>query len=233
MTTIETIELTETSRIQLEPDTDATCPRRNDTVLTGYVNIHGRGDSRLTEVPAVHDDPTGRIEEAWDRIDGVRYADDRGYYRAFEDEDVVIRWAKVFHGLHLEYDDEHGGFWFVSPAAFKESWPTEFEPGAALYVWRDERITKDDLEHRLIEQEQETYRQWAEGEAVGLILERSQTWCRLLDDGTADRLDTREEWEEAGSIWGVYLDDAYTARVVATENLDLTADEYAALTKEA
>jgi hypothetical protein len=207
----EIIQLTDTARLRVEVDDDASNPRANgDYQMTGFVKIAGRGDSRTIDVAPYYDDPI-RIGEAHDRLAGQPFA--RGW------NDPVARWAKVYHGMHVEYDSEHGGYWFVDRQAFAENWP-DLKPGST------EGLAK---QAEVIAQEREQYRQWADGEVCGVILERLVTWARMLDDGTADRLDTRDEWEEVESVWGCYLDDTYTAQDVANESWELTDEESAAL----
>jgi hypothetical protein len=202
---LDIIQLTETSRLGVEVDEDAVNPRtEGDVWLTGFVKVGGRGDSRLIDVEPVHSWP--ELDDAIERLLNI--------------EEEVPRWAAIFHGMHVEYDAQHGGFWFVDPAALAENWPTGEYPDGK---------TKAEWERELIAREQETYRQWADGEVYGVILQRQETWCRLLDDGTADRLDTRDEWADVESIWGCYLDDGYTAQQVADDYFDLTDEDAVAL----
>ena len=59
--------------------------------------------------------------------------------------------------------------------------------------------------------------QWRAGEVYGVIVERKVDWTRM-GAGDGEKLpDTMTTWEEIDSIWGCYLDDTYTARVVANE----------------
>lgn len=234
----EIIELTDTTRLRIEHDLDAECPRGDWHMLTGFVKIPGRGDSRLNDVPAVHDDPTSGIAWAHDQlVPGFGIRDDH------RDETLVERWARAFYGLHIEYDAEHGGYWFVagadaatyaapidtySRALFRDNWP-DLEPGSP------ESIAK---QAEVIEQERETYRQWAEGEVYGVILERAVAYARVERNTSGDvwdlknpltEDDVREDWEEVDSTWGCYLDDDYTAEVVAQAHFDLNKQEREAL----
>lgn len=188
MTISEIIDLTESSRIVVRYDTDAECPRNDWDMQTGFVKIHGRGDSRLMDVPAVHDDPTGLIEEAHDR-----FYDDDGMSRG-KAEDLTERWARCFHGLHIEYDAEHGGYWFVH---------------------MDNDFSADLTgQAEIIKSERETYRQWAEGDVYGVALERRRPFVKKYADG--DEVEG-EEWDEVESVWGCYLDRDYTPEVVARQ----------------
>lgn len=216
-TTIKTIDLTPTSRLRVVVDTDADCPRGNWHMLTGFVKIPGRGDSRRGLVPAVHE-PRADIEGAHGRIEimwNTRLANS-----------AVERWARIFHGLHLEYDNEHGGYWFVAldgPDLFADNWPD-------LVVGTPEHLAK---QAEVIKQEREVYRQWADGEAVGVILEHKVRWIRVDQNDEpvflADGDLARETWEEEESLGGCYLDDEYTAQHVALEHFELDEDETAAL----
>lgn len=54
-------------------------------------------------------------------------------------------------------------------------------------------------------------------EVYGVIVERKVDWIRVGAGDGQELPDTMTTWEEIGSIWGCYLDDTYTARVVANE----------------
>jgi hypothetical protein len=222
----ETIQLTETSRLRVVVDEGAHNPR-DDYQMTGFVKIPGRGDSRLIDVLAVHDDTIG-IAEAHDRVPGsvsttqYRTEEPRAgvpYRYPIDPDENVCRWARIFHDMHVEYDSEHGGYWFVDPQQMRENWPGPDYP---------EGRSKVEQEAEVIRQEQEVYRQWADGEVYGVILERAVTWAKLNADGQLDEAaeyETREEWEHVASLWGCYLDDDYTPQVVAVEYFDLTDEE--------
>ena len=217
--TIETIELTGTSRLRVVFDQDALDPRKDwDTMLTGFVKIDGRGDSRRGDVEPVHEAPIP-IAEAHDRFYG-----DTALSR-WAAQLLTERWAWVFHGLHIEYDSEHGGYWFVD----RDSWAEGWDAPADGFT----------LEHQaeIIEGERETYRQWAEGEVYGVILERQVTEVTYRAERTelGFEIDTThqpvvaDQWDEVEAIWGCYLDDDYTAHVVASEHFPLTQEEADAL----
>jgi hypothetical protein len=200
---MDTIDITETSRLVIKQDTDAENPRKDWDMLTGFVKIDGRGDWRILDVEPVHDDPI-RIAEAHDRL--VRFGDE-GWT-----EDTVERWARIFHGMHIEYDSEHGGYWFVDNDG---SYPPK-------------RGTLEE-QARLIASERETYRQWAEGEVYGVTLQRVSTWAKLDDYGRPITMTERPVWEDVDSLYGCYLDNDYTAEEVALESFDLTDEERDAL----
>ena len=202
----EIIQLTDTARLRIEPDQDATNPRTDHTAV-GFVKIGSLGDSRLIDV-AAGPNPTARIAEAMDLLErGTdRYSDDVA--------ERVARWARIFHDLHLEWDAEHGGFWFVDEATY----------------WGDvEHNAPNSLERQaeIIAGERATYRQWADSEVDGVILERASAWTKFYENG-GDAIDG-VDWNDVKSIWGCYLDDTYTAQVVASEYFDLSDEEEAAL----
>lgn len=216
-TTIETIDITPTLRIRVEYSDSPTCPRGDWHMLTGFVKIPGTGDRRIMDVPAVHDDP---IE--------IERADYSIVRNAAGDTETVERWARIFHGLHVEYDSEHGGYWFVDPHEFADNWP-DLKLGTPEHLAQQSEVIKG---------ERETYRQWAEGEVYGVILERAKTMApvqwnaadevwELINGLTDDDLAT--EWDEEESVWDNYLDDGYTAVHVAFEHFDFGADEPAIL----
>lgn len=197
-------------------------------MLTGYVNIRNAGDSRRSDVPAVHDDPTGRILDAHQHFSWVPAGPADG-------EDIVVRWAKIFHGLHLEYDSEHGGYWFVAGADAKTATTPIDTYSRALFYDNFPELKPGTPEHlakqaEIIEQEQETYRQWAEGEVDGVILQRRRELYRLDDDGVAFDEPSLVDWEDGDSLWGIFglNENGYTPQVVALEHFELTEEEEAA-----
>lgn len=246
----EIIQLTETARLRVEHDDSPQCPRGDWDMLTGFVSIDGRGDERRSDVPAVHEAPIPIIE-ALDRYENTAYHDPsahegRGGWRyplAGSEEEMVVRWARIFHGLHLEHDFEHGGFWFVAGAdaatyvtevdaysrcLFHDNWP-DIEPGSPESLEKQAEV---------IEQERETYRQWADGEVYGVILERATAMAPVVRNEAAGVWDLRTpltddeielSWNEEESIWDSYLDDDYTAKAVALEHFELTDQEKEAL----
>lgn len=229
------ITITETARLVVEQDTDAQCPRGDDHMLTGFVEIPGRGDSRRNSVPEVHEETFG-LANAYFRFDDYAVYvpdanDGRGGFRypfLQREEEITARWAKIFHGQHIEYDSEHGGFWFVQldgADMFTENWPD-------LVLGTPEHLAK---QAEIIEQEREVYRQWADGEVYGVLLQRRATFARvernelnetwdLVNPLTED--DITRNWLDEDSLWGCYLDDEYTAQQVALDNFGLTDDEY-------
>lgn len=52
---------------------------------------------------------------------------------------------------------------------------------------------------------------WRAGEVYGVVIERLATYT---NDATGEKM---SRWEETDSLWGCYLDDTYTAEVVARE----------------
>ena len=202
-------------------------------MMTGFANIPDLGDSRIIDVEPVHADTFG-LAEAHDRMDAGRYAyrptiiapdGTKGGWVVEKIsrtpvEDRVVRWARIFRGAHVEYDAEHGGYWFVDPQQMQENWPgPDYPDGKSKAEW----------EAAIIEGERETYRQWAESEVYGVILERKKKWAEVTPGGVIVGGSQMETWEEVESVWGNYLDDDYTAQVVANEYWDLTEEEEAAL----
>ena len=83
----------------------------------------------------------------------------------------------------------------------------EFDPDAESPVMWDKSITRDD----------EAYIRWVQGEVYGVIVERRWKATRV-QVGNPDVAAVEEfVWEDDDSIWSCYLDDAYTAEVVAEE----------------
>ena len=83
----------------------------------------------------------------------------------------------------------------------------EYDTDAEDPRWWGDHITDNDY----------VVEQWRAGEVYGVIVERKVDWIRV-GAGDGEKLpDTMTTWEEVDSIWGCYLDDTYTARVVANE----------------
>lgn len=203
------IQLTETARLRVEQDDSPECPRREWHMVTGFVKIGMRGDSRLADVPAVYDDTLG-ISDAHYRFGDVGH----GAADRFTSEDLTVRWARAFHGVVAEYDSEHGGYWWVH------------EPSYWGEVENDIPLTFDE-QGELIKSERQTYQQWADGEVYGVILERASAWVKTYENG-GDSIEG-VDWVESDSLWGCHLDDTYTAQAVAGDNFELEDDERAAL----
>lgn len=222
------IELTETSRLAVWPDTDAENPREDWSMLTGFVKIGNRGDSRLSDVPPVHEDYR-RIEEAHDHFLsrlGLSHFTDILYRKQAEAVELTERYLRVFYNSYIEYDYEHGGFWFVDPRQLKLNFPAFTDEG------------KQDKEAEIIALEQDTYRQWADGEVFGVSLERLVTYAtyqatrtpfggfEVDDPGSANLIDV---WEVMESIGGNYESENWTPEHIALDYFALTDDETAAL----
>lgn len=240
--TVEMIEMTDGARLRVEHDEDATCPRDDWHMITGFYKIDGAGDSRLKDVPAVHEWP--ELVEAHNRFCAVErrtYGLD-GIYRyrypliGMESE-VLARWARIFHGVIIDYDAEHGGFWFCAGADYATAQTPQDASSRALFFdnWPDLPVGSPEHESKqreVIAQEQGTYRQWADGEVYTVILERAALWQRIDSTGTPTRQVEPGEmttWEQAESIGGCYLGSEYAAREVALEHFDLEDAEREAL----
>lgn len=237
----------DTFRLKVPLDHYADNPRDGEYQITGFVKIPGAGDSRLVDVPAVHDDVLS-LRRAHERFEDALYDAGRHHddYRA-----LVQRYARIFYGTHVEYDHEHGGYWFCNAPEFEANFPAAGEgkvkrfhqkKGSLLYEF--ERYLQDKLEceREVIAQERETYRQWAEGGVYSVVMERPRYMTRATynaEEGVfevADPLtknDMEIDWEETTeSLWGVYLSDDYTPAHVALDYFELTNPEVVRLQRE-
>lgn len=228
----ETIQLTDTARLLVEMDESPENPRADWFMATGFVNIDSLGDSRRADVPAVHEWP--ELADAHERMDAGRYAyrptivAPDGKKGGWIVEKIsrtpvdtrVRRWAQVYRGKHVEYDPEHGGYWFVDEAFLAENWPDGKYPDGA---------TKAEWEAKIIAGERSTYESWAEGEVYVVVLERRKKWVEVTPGGVIIGGSQMETWEQAEAIGGCYLDDEYTAQHVALEHWELSDEETAAL----
>lgn len=215
--TLETIEVTPTARIRVVADISPECPRGDWYMVTGYVNIDSAGERGYKDVPAVHDDP---IE--------IERADYNIVRNAGHNPEVVERWARIFHGLHVEYDSKYGGYWFADPDEMAANWP-DLKLGTPDHLAKQAEVIKG---------EREIYRQWADGEVYGVIFERAKTMApvqwnaadevwELINGLTDDDLLT--EWDEEDATWESYLSDEYPAAMAVLEYATLTPEEDAAV----
>lgn len=243
----DTIQITEHSRLRVVTDEHAENPRGDwDSMITGFVKIPGRGDSRIIDVLPVHDDTLG-IAEAHDRFGNIfqSHSDVWSAMGAPDPEELVVRWAAIFHGTVVEYDWEHGGYWFLDPKMLDENFPASptgrrqkmlLNPLAKASGWTVRPnyyvtwVRSDEVEREIIAQEQETYRMWAESEVSGVILEHLTEWVLLAqNDEPVHPPRRRHQWEEVESTWGCYLNDNWTAQQVALDSFTLTNTEIDAL----
>lgn len=67
-----------------------------------------------------------------------------------------------------------------------------------------------------------TMQRWLNGEVYNVDMQERKTWRNVENPG-----DTLTTWETVDSIGGCYLDDEYTARVVAEEYFGLKREEVA------
>lgn len=218
------IQLTDTWRIRYGQDTDAQNPRtEGDYILTGalYIGTQDREVAPVFEFP-------GDLERAVMYIPGerrgkgVEVAPGKKVYLHVGLANV-IRWAKIFHGIHLHEADDT--LWWVDRDALIEGFGEE--PAASVLAGtylnhRGEPIT----EQMLIESEVETYRQWAEGEVIFFVIERAVTFFRDPDDDEPDGPASITVWEEIESLYGVYLngragDEEMQVALAVAEQIDL------------
>lgn len=209
------IQLGPNHRLVVEQDDYNDCPRDGDySTMCGAVTVEN-GNSNYVEVPEIHT-PTIPISEAHDRLYGLGACMLVRHYVSRETS--VVRWAAIFHGLALQYDDKYRVYWFVKmdgDGGFTANWP-DLKLGTA------EHLAK---QHEVINQERETYRQWAEGEVYGVGLEVR------IGYGGPDTLDIEvehiieheceadcpEHWDRTECIWGNYFSDDYGPLEVAKD----------------
>jgi hypothetical protein len=215
---IDTIEISDEFRIAVYPDTDAENPRKDwDTWITTFVaESTGRRGNR-DAAPAVHAD-----ELDVERADA--HFTDRPIHgrRGQPVEEIVARWARIFHDRVVEWDYDRRGYWYVTAAGAEQvgvDWPMTIEDQA-----------------KQITAERHTYEQWANGEVYQVDLEQKAHYVRVdkNDEPVFLADDLRiERWEYVDGLGGCYLDDEYTALAVAVEHFAgderLDEDEQATL----
>ncbi|MET0725774.1 MAG: hypothetical protein ABWY36_05435 [Leifsonia sp.] len=222
MIDIETIDITDTLRLRVVVDEDAENPR-NEWGISGALTVNPQ-HNRIDVRPG-HEFP-GDLRRAYEELSGPHYA--RGF------GDNVIRWARIFHGIELDLLD--GTYWWVNPKDLEENFPASptgnrkvmiARPGLPGRYWLTWEPSAS-VEQRVIRAEQRTYQQWADGEVVGVIVERAAPWEKTFVNSG----DTVEgfDWVEADAMYGCYLDEEYTAQHVALDlDVEYTEEELAAL----
>lgn len=105
---------------------------------------------------------------------------------------IFDRWARIFHGAVTLVDTPQRGpsaVWYVMPGTVKDP---------AAYLECEARV----------------YRQWADGETYGYIVEKNTEWTRK--DGADGAMST---WEEVDSCWGyIGYEDAKEVAEEALKN---------------
>ena len=195
---MDIIEMTPTSRLTIEQDTDAQNPREDWDMITGTLTIEAPWNRNT--VFSVHTFP-GDIADA--------------QYRLNSDDIAVLRWARVFHLITLDYSE--GTYWWADPEQMTANWP-ELIQGSSEYVEKESEVIK---------QEQAVYQTWCDGEVYVVSLDRKFEWIKVTEP--TEDTESREEWEPIESLGGCYLDDTYTAQAVALESFTLTDPENSTL----
>lgn len=118
---------------------------------------------------------------------------------------------------------------------------TEITPTTRLRVEYDDNPDSPLTWGDHISEDDWSYRQWAQGEVYGVILERRVSHVSFEITRTetgwtfndAENPTFTDDWEEVSAIWGCYLTDAdegenitaYTAEIVAASYFELTPEE--------
>lgn len=238
------VYIDENHRLGYGYDESAENPREDWDMMTGFVTIETRRPHYI-DVTAVHDDPTGRIAEAHEHFEGAAWyyppesrssAVRKRFYPA--PEEITVRWARIFHNLHIEWDGEYRGYWFVDPDAFAANWTPG--PDGLIQRWDYpngvptpmELETVEAVQKEVIKGERATYRAWAEGEVYYVYAETRRFEHVVVADGAGRTLREydRDDWETTDSLHGIYQDgygETFEDMVqsVAKENF---GDEYTA-----
>ena len=118
--------------------------------------------------------------------------------------DQVVRWARIFHNIRLEWHNDRGGltYWWVDPAEFDSMynqrtdthilWPSAVDSNNDMVY---EEVMKDEAERRVISDQRKVYLQWEEGRVMILIVQEK----------------IGGKWVEVVTEDEVYLDEEYTA----------------------
>lgn len=189
---MEVISISGEYRIVVTPDPDAPSPRDRDWDLdTGAYTPEN--NSLFESVPPGHEFPSD--------IDRAHYA---------LGPDGVVRWARIFHGITVEWHNDRGGltYWWTPPEQLagrinlrdgdQVLWPARIDEHNEMQF---EQISVVDAERRIIAEERGIYTRWADGEVVIVTVEQ-------LVDG---------EWTPIDSVGDNYLDAEYNAKRVAAQ----------------
>lgn len=238
------VYIDENHRLGFDYEEGSENPRKDWDMLTGFVTI--RNDSRSIDVEPVHSDSFG-IAEAHERLENVVYERKGRLYNAgrgynSDVAELVQRWAKIFHNAHIEWDSEHGGYWFVDPAKFAENWTLDengeverFEQDRdenGKYLPTRHSIGKQNalaIQAEVIDGERKTYEAWANGEVYSVYGQtRTIEHVKVTnpESGEVLREFDREEWDTTDSIGGIYMDDESFEDMVRNVAKDYFGDEY-------
>lgn len=123
------------------------------------------------------------------------YNDSYGYGRMLREiyprrgSDVIERWLRIFHGVRA-----------VQQVSLRD--------GTYLVLLTDDGQnyygTPDDRVQECVDGDAETFRQWAEGEVYGWIVEKKVRWQKMNDNLVGHIDEIREDWEHVDSLWGMY-----------------------------
>lgn len=238
----------ENHRLRVEYDDSPMNPRKDWDQMTGFTTIKNPDPNHI-DVEECHPDPTGRLTEAHERFDEIGYPKwdpNKGYQRRRtyfpEPEEITERWARIFYDLTVEWDAEHGGYWYVDPDEFAKNWEVDEAGTVAVLKQRKNedgsyasgveevgRVPKAQREHEIIEAERRTYNQWAQGEVYGVIAEKrvsKQIITKDLETGEIDSVVDAEDWETEDSLWGIYMDDEYYGPTVEKMALAVAKDNF-------
>lgn len=117
----------------------------------------------------------GPLADGWDRL---------SEYSTDHQTAIFQRWAKIFHGATVLEDAPERG-----PVAVWYTMPDTNATDPAAYLECEARV----------------YRQWADGETYGYVIEKLINWNMISDDGKHTR--TSAEWEREDDAdadgWGL------------------------------
>jgi hypothetical protein len=216
-------------RIGADYDEGSENPREWSSPV-GFIKV--TGNNKYIDVKSDYGDPTdsglayahehfdAAGYDTWDPMKGWRPR--KRFYPSAEE--ITTRWARIFYGVEVDWDDTNGGYWFVDPGEFAENWTADadgriFWPAtdAARKGDRSEVtmadpanwITRAEAQRKLIEGDRETYRQWGEGEVYYVFSQERHIKHVVVRgrDGTVLQEYDEDEWDTEDSIGGIYLEE--------------------------
>jgi hypothetical protein len=194
---VDYIDLTERSRLAIEPDPVPLDPRRDECITGCYTPPSWWGNPTYGPEPR-HDFPGPIVE-----------ADNRLYDRtSFDAERGVQRWAWTFYGILVE---RHGGtYWYCDRQAFENMIGGEFTRA---------------LQHDIIEADRQAYERYLNGEARIITLQRKATFKRITRRFHEKQKELPEVWEDVASVGDIYLAERESVAQVAWDYFPLQKKE--------
>lgn len=198
---VDYIDLTPTSRLQVDVDPVPLDPRKDECVTGTFTPI----------VQWTHwvDGPENKFEFPGD----LQAAHDRLYQPSrWASEARVVRWAWANFDTLVQ---RHGStYWWCDRAMFDTVIGGEFSRGAQAEV---------------IDADRREYDRFLAGDARQITLQRKSVFRRISTRWSADQQELLEVWEDVDAVADVYLDEDNTVAQFAFDNFTFQRKELATI----